>query len=191
MMGELVGLMVGDPDVGCLNRPVRDRRAWIKSHKSAPVLQDFIAFIVAASSPQSVVPSEARRGATERRAQARCLGPWKTELRAGGRRGGQEVACASPWGAVTRSPGHRGSVRYHEAEVAIQVLAQGPENHPILNVPHKKTMALARFKHKARSNRCSQTAAPSTVLSSSCWAMSTFCHISPTEEATKYSSYCS
>lgn len=85
----------------------------------------------------------------------------------------------------------RGSVSYHEAEVDIQVLIQKPGHHLSLNVPHKKTMMLARLKQKARSNRWSRRAAVFEVLSSSCWAMSTICHISPTEEATKCSSKCS
>lgn len=84
----------------------------------------------------------------------------------------------------------RGSVRYHEAEVDVQLLHQEPAHRLCLNIPHKKTMMLARFKQKARSNRWSRMAAVSDLLSS-CWAMSTICHISPTEEATKCSSNCS
>lgn len=84
--------------------------------------------------------------------------------------------------------GERGSVSYHEAEVDIQVLIQEPGHHLSLNVPHKKTMMLARLKQKARSNRWSRRAVVSDVPSSSCWVISTVCHISPSEEATKCSS---
>lgn len=87
--------------------------------------------------------------------------------------------------------GERRSVRYHEAEVDIQVLIQEPGRHLRLSIPHKKTMMLARLKQKVKSNRWSRRAAVFDVLSSSCWAMSTTWHISPTEEATKCSSNCS
>lgn len=109
--------------------------------------------------------------------------------RAAGR--SQKATCSSPLGEAPWSPGGRGSVSYHKAEVDVQVLIQEPGHHLRLNVPHKKTMMLARLKQKARSNRWSRIAATSEVLSSSCWAMSTTCHISPTEEAMKRSSNCS
>lgn len=76
---------------------------------------------------------------------------------------------------------------YHEVEVDIQALVQEPGHHLSLNVPHKKTTMLARLRQKARSTRWSRIAAFSDVLSS-CWAMSTTSHVSPTEEATKCSS---
>lgn len=83
------------------------------------------------------------------------------------------------------------SVSYHETKVGIQVLSQEPGHQVSLNVPHKKTMMLARLKQKARSKRWSRITADSDVMSSSCWAMSSTCHSSPTEEATKCSSYIS
>ena len=61
--------------------------------------------------------------------------------------------CSSPLGEAPWGPGGRGSVSYHKAEVDVQVLIQEPGHHLGLNVPHKKTMMLARLKQKARSNR--------------------------------------
>lgn len=98
----------------------------------------------------------------EGRAWVLALWPWEIEFRAGGGKG-QEVVCPAPWGVVTWSPGKKGSISYHKTEIDIQVFIQEPGAHPILNVPHKKTMTLARLKHKARSSRWSRTAALSDV----------------------------
>lgn len=61
-----------------------------------------------------------------------------------------------------------------------------------LKVSHKKITRLAKLKKKARLKWWSwRVAAWAVVSSSSCWAISTTCHCSPTEEATKCSSNCS
>lgn len=103
---------------------------------------------------------------------------------------GQDAARMSPSRTETWSPGRRGSASCHEVEVDTQPLVQEPGHHPSLDVRHKKATTAARLKQKARSTRWPRAAAFSHVLSSG-WAMSTTSHASPTEEATKCSSYCS